>query len=397
MSVPAIEVRHVSKRFRRGERHDSLRDLVPATLRRLRGKAPSTEELAAGEFWAVRDVSFAVRPGEALGIVGPNGAGKSTMLKLLTKILRPSSGRCALRGRFGALIEVAAGFHPDLTGRENIFLQGSIMGMRRAEIAQRLDQIIEFAGVGAFIDTPVKRYSSGMNARLGFAIAAHLDPDVLVIDEVLAVGDLAFQEKCIERMRQYKAQGVAIVFVSHNMQAVTDLCDRALFLESRVRAEGPTNDVLREFLRSMAGRKEKPPHHAVHLCGSRLVDAVGAPAEVVAPGAPLRLEVDFKVDEGADDVLYQFSLVRSTDNLIVYSGTVPGADVGHASLRAGDQFSLQFDFRAHLGRGHYHLDVVVQHAPTQKYLGRLSPAATLTIAGNRASEGVADLMMECHA
>jgi lipopolysaccharide transport system ATP-binding protein len=302
-----------------------------------------------------------------------------------------------VRGRFGALIEVAAGFHPDLTGRENIFLQGAIMGMRRAEIAQRLDQIVDFAGVGAFIDTPVKRYSSGMNARLGFAIAAHLDPEVLVIDEVLAVGDLAFQEKCIARMRQYKAQGVAIVFVSHNMQAVTDLCDRAVFLESRVRAEGPTNEVLRGFLRAMAERQEKPPHHGVHITGSRLLDGDGASIEDVTPGQPLRLEVDFKVDVASDDVLYQFSLVRSTDGLVVYGGHIEGREVGRETLREGDRFSLQFDFRAHLARGHYHLDVIVQHAPTQKFLGRASPAATLVVSRGRATEGVADLMMECHA
>src|SRR5207248_9465421 len=181
-------------------------------------------DLVAEEFWAVRDISFAVNEGEALGIIGPNGAGKSTVLKLLTRILKPTRGRCEVRGRVGALIEVAAGFHPDLTGRENIYLQGAIMGMKRAEIAGRLEEIVEFAGVADFIDTPVKRYSSGMNARLGFSIAAHLNPDVLIIDEVLSVGDMSFQQRCVERMADFKRRGTVIVFVSHNLQAVADLC-----------------------------------------------------------------------------------------------------------------------------------------------------------------------------
>ena len=209
------------KKFRRGERHDSLRDLVPAMAARLlrRGSEPA---LADEEFWAVREV---------LGIMGANGAGKSTTLKLLTKILKPTIGRCMVRGRVGALIEIAAGFHPDLSGRENVYLQGAIMGMTRAEIASTFDAIVAFSGVEEFIDTPVKRYSSGMNARLGFAIAAHLNPDVLLIDEVLSVGDVGFQEKCVARMRELLARGIPLVFVSHNLSAVVDLCTRALLID----------------------------------------------------------------------------------------------------------------------------------------------------------------------
>ncbi|PYR53741.1 MAG: hypothetical protein DMF95_02820, partial [Acidobacteria bacterium] len=219
MSQPAVMFDGVWKKFRRGERHDSLRDLIPAIARGVLGRRRSND-LHDEEFWAVRDVSFEVQPGEALGIIGPNGAGKSTTLKLLTKILKPTQGRCEVRGRAGALIEVAAGFHPDLTGRENVYLQGAIMGMRRAGIAKHFDEIVDFAGVHEFIDTPVKRYSSGMNARLGFAIAVNLDPEVLIIDEVLSVGDMGFQRRCVQRMREFKRNGVSIVFVSHNLQAV---------------------------------------------------------------------------------------------------------------------------------------------------------------------------------
>ena len=171
----------VWKKFQAGERHDSLRDLVPAMARRWFRRAPATE-LRDKEFWALRDVSFAVRSGEGLAIIGPNGAGKSTTLKLLTRILKPTKGTSLVRGRVGALIEVAAGFHPDLTGRENVYVQGAIMGMKRAEITARFDEIVAFAGVESFVNTPVKRYSSGMNARLGFSIAAHFNPDVLIID-----------------------------------------------------------------------------------------------------------------------------------------------------------------------------------------------------------------------
>jgi lipopolysaccharide transport system ATP-binding protein len=178
----------------------------------------------------VRDVSFQIGPGEALGVIGPNGAGKSTILKLLTRILKPTCGHCEVHGRAGALIEIAAGFHPDLTGRENVYLQGAIMGMRQAEISEKFDAIVEFAGVSDFIDTQVKRYSSGMNARLGFAIAAHLDPDVMIIDEVLSVGDSGFQDKCVKRMHAMIRTGIPVVFVSHNLPAILELCTRVLVI-----------------------------------------------------------------------------------------------------------------------------------------------------------------------
>jgi ABC-type polysaccharide/polyol phosphate transport system ATPase subunit len=230
MATPGIEFHHVWKRFRRGELHDSLRDLVPALASRLVGRAPRADELRAGDFWALKDVSFAVTPGHALGIIGPNGAGKSTVLKILTRILRPNRGACAVRGRIGALIEVAAGFHPDLTGRENVFLQGAIMGMSAADTLRKFDEIVEFSGISEFIDTPVKRYSSGMNARLGFSIAVHLDPDVLIIDEVLAVGDYSFQHRAFGRIRELVRRDIPVVVVSHQLDRIADLCTDAILL-----------------------------------------------------------------------------------------------------------------------------------------------------------------------
>lgn len=249
MANAPIEFRQVWKKFHRGELHDSLRDLVPAIARRLTGRRRPGVELKEDEFWAVRDVSFDVAPGETLGIIGPNGAGKSTILKLLTKILRPTLGDCQVPGRVGALIEVAAGFHPDLTGRENVFLQGAIMGMKQAEIALKFDQIVEFSGLPKFIDTQVKRYSSGMNARLGFAIAAHLDPDVLLVDEVLAVGDYGFQKKAFGRIAEMARRDIPVVIVSHQLDRIAALCTKAILLdEGRVIKSGDPADCIAAYI-----------------------------------------------------------------------------------------------------------------------------------------------------
>ncbi|HMA02185.1 MAG TPA: ABC transporter ATP-binding protein [Gemmatimonadaceae bacterium] len=251
MSDASVSFRHVWKKFRYGEVHNSLRDLLPALGRRLirRASRDDRRDLQSGDFWALRDVSFEVRPGEAIGIIGPNGAGKSTVLKLLTRIVRPTRGGCSVRGRIGALIELSAGFHPDLTGRENIYLQGSIMGMHRGEIAAKFDEIVEFAGIPDFIDTPVKRYSSGMHARLGFAIAAHLDPDVLIIDEVLAVGDAAFQQKAFGRIAQMREQQVPLVVVSHQLDRIAQLCTKAILLNrGRVVHSGTPGDTIAAYV-----------------------------------------------------------------------------------------------------------------------------------------------------
>ena len=193
--------------------------------------APRAAGSGPEAFWALRDLSFDVIRGEAFGVIGPNGAGKSTLLKLLAGITTPTSGRIEIRGRLSALIEIGSGFHPELSGRENVYLSGSILGMRRREIAAKFDQIVEFAGVAPFIDMPVKWYSSGMYVRLGFSIAAHLDPDILLIDEVLAVGDAAFQERCLARIRALRRSGTTAILISHDLSAIEQLCDRVMLLE----------------------------------------------------------------------------------------------------------------------------------------------------------------------
>lgn len=396
MGDPAIEVVDVWKKFHRGEDHDSLRDLVPAVAKRLLGKAPTPVQLKTGDFWALRDINFQVKSGEALGIIGPNGAGKSTMLKLLTKILRPTRGSCAVRGRVGALIEVAAGFHPDLTGMENIYLQGAIMGMRSAEIARKIDQIIDFAGVADFIDTPVKRYSSGMHARLGFSVAAHLDPDVLLIDEVLSVGDMAFQEKCIERMKLFKRKGVAIAFVSHNMQAVAELCDTGVFLSGTVVAMGPVQDAIATYVRSASRQVASPRGAAIDIIKADLLDERSEPAVTVSPGAALTLRVTYHVHRAVTNYHLIFVLTRSTDGLKVYDGHLRSEDLGLDALTPGEDFTIDFQFRAHLSRGQYHIGSFVWDSLTFSSISSLVPAGLFTIQETRTyGGGVADVELSC--
>jgi ABC-type polysaccharide/polyol phosphate transport system ATPase subunit len=240
----AVEVREVTKRYRIGENwRPTLRDaLSPAAL-----LGRSTER--TWEFWALRGVTLDVEEGEVVGVIGRNGAGKTTLLKLLARITEPTAGVARMRGRVGALLEVGTGFHPELTGRENVYLNGAILGMRRAEIRRRFDEIVEFAGVNRFLDTPVKRYSSGMYLRLAFAVAAHVDPDIVVVDEVLAVGDAEFQRKCLGKMSQFAREGRTVFFVSHDLGAVAQMCRRAVWLdEGVVRHDGPATRSVELYL-----------------------------------------------------------------------------------------------------------------------------------------------------
>jgi ABC-type polysaccharide/polyol phosphate transport system ATPase subunit len=251
---PGITFEHVWKRFCRTERHTALRDLIPSLIKRT---VRAEHELKRDEFWALKDASIETRRGEALGIIGPNGAGKSTVLKLLTKILRPTEGRCELRGRVGALIEVSAGFHQDLTGRENVYLQGAIMGMKRAEIGRKFDEIVEFSGIAEFLDTPVRRYSSGMNARLGFAIAAHLEPEVLIVDEVLSVGDFAFQQRAFGRVQEMVNQDVTTIIVSHQLERIATLCKHAVLLRlGEVAHAGPAAETIATYVSGVTEERQ---------------------------------------------------------------------------------------------------------------------------------------------
>src|ERR1044071_5355521 len=296
---------HVSKeyRIRQGVAPD---DPGSALARRLNWSRQRAEQ-----FWALKDVSFEVQSGEALGIIGPNGAGKSTVLKLLSKITAPTSGEISIRGKLSALIEVGSGFHPELTGRENVYLSGSILGMRRREIAGKLDSIIDFAGVRQFIDTPVKRYSSGMYVRLGFSIAAHLQPDILLLDEVLAVGDAAFQAKCFNRITELKQGGTTIIFISHDLNAVGFLCDRALLLEhGEIAAEGRPREVIAEYQRlsSRQMRSAGTLSGEARITSISVCDSAGQEAAAFHTGRSMAIQLEFAVREKIADAAFEIFL-----------------------------------------------------------------------------------------
>ena len=248
---PIIELQGISKKYRLGRiGSTTIRDSVERTWNRLRG-GTGNGQAARGDFWALRDLSFTIQPGETVGVIGQNGAGKSTLLKILSRITEPTKGEAILRGRPASLLEVGTGFHPDLSGRENIFLNGAILGMRTREIRKKFDEIVAFSEVEQFIDTPVKRYSSGMYVRLAFAVAAHLEPEILLVDEVLAVGDAAFQKKCLGKMGDVARQGRTVLFVSHNMASILALCERVILLKNgTILGNGPTREIVRDYLKS---------------------------------------------------------------------------------------------------------------------------------------------------
>jgi lipopolysaccharide transport system ATP-binding protein len=304
----AIRVEGLGKRYRLGrrERYHSLRDsLSRAAGRPLRWLRKDADETAPGSFWALKDISFDVDHGEVVGIIGRNGAGKSTLLKILSRITEPTAGQVELYGRVGSLLEVGTGFHPELTGRENIFLNGAILGMKREEIARKFDEIVAFADVEKFLDTAVKHFSSGMYMRLAFAVAAHLEPEILVVDEVLAVGDAEFQKKCLNKMEETGRSGRTVLFVSHNMPSITRLCRRCVLLdEGKVRRDGPSAEVAAEYLRSGAGTsayrewndpRRMPGDEVARLRRVRVVDDARENKAVLDIRRPIGIEIDFEV------------------------------------------------------------------------------------------------------
>jgi len=312
----AIRFEKVSKKFTlHHERARSFQELALHLFRRDRGSQE--------EFWALRDVSFAIEEGETVGLIGPNGAGKSTVLKLISRIIEPTSGRIAVDGRVGALLELGAGFHPDLTGRENIYLNGSILGLSRAEIRCKLDDIIGFAELERFIDVPVKHYSSGMYVRLGFSVAVHTDPEVLLVDEVLAVGDAAFQRKCLERIDQLRRGGVTILFVSHSPEIVQSICSRAIWLDrGRLVADGPADVVVARYLdRTWAmqdGRSQMADESGrrwgsgrVRIISVRLLDGHGRERRRFRVGEPLTVEIRYRAEERVERPVFGLAIHRS--------------------------------------------------------------------------------------
>ena len=348
-----IEVVGVSKRYRLGERAD-VRDTVAALVRRRRLAERK-------DVWSLRDVSFEVPDGGALGIVGRNGAGKSTILKVLMRITTPTEGVARTRGRVAALLEVGTGFHAELTGRENVFLNAAVLGMSRADTAKRFDEIVAFAGTEQFLDTPVKRYSSGMYLRLAFAVAAHLEPDVLIVDEVLAVGDAEFQRRCMGRMTDAEREGRTVVFVSHDLDSLTKLCARSLWLEGGVvRDDGPTARIVRDYLQSGFAGSRQDAHQFAHGDGVGLLDVQvrpvdGDPRLPLVRDEPFQIVVDLLVDEprpGLDVAVF----VTTTRGTRVFDEAL--SDRSDAGLPAG-RHRLVLDVPAVLNAGEYTVGVWV--------------------------------------
>ena len=307
---PAIRVDNLSKSYRighcRSKRSCNLTETLAAGARGLwRSLASLASADGAGgpdTFWALKDVSFEVRPGEVIGIIGRNGAGKSTLLKILSRIVEPTSGRAQVRGRMGSLLEVGTGFHPELTGRENIYLNGSILGMSRQEIDRKFDEIVAFSEIEQFLDTPVKRYSSGMYVRLAFAVAAHLDPEILTIDEVLAVGDAGFQKKCLGKMNDVVKEGRTILFVSHNMGAIQGLCQRAILVEAgTIVADDQVHSVVEQYCQLVTekGNVRTSPSSTYPLTIKKAIlkDAHGNPTTTLAPGENLTVEIHYIAEQ----------------------------------------------------------------------------------------------------
>lgn len=310
---PIVRIENVGKRYRIGgllhgddfTLREVIGSAITAPFKRLRRGGESKDDRRT--LWALRDVSLEVGQGELIGIVGRNGAGKSTLLKILSRVTRPSAGEVEIFGRVGSLLEVGTGFHADLTGRENIFLNGAILGMRRAEIVRKFDEIVAFSELEKFIETPVKFYSSGMYVRLAFSVAAHLEPEILIMDEVLAVGDAAFQQKCLDKMRDIRRQGRTIFFVSHNMPAITRLCRRVVMLEAgEVVADGPAQDVVNRYLnsnwkagaeREWAELNEAPGDRVVRLRRVRVCDSTGETASALDIRRPVSVEITYDVLE----------------------------------------------------------------------------------------------------
>jgi ABC-type polysaccharide/polyol phosphate transport system ATPase subunit len=306
MARPAIEVRELGKRYRLGQDFGRYLTLRESLAQRFGGGEDASSP--ARELWALRDVSFTIAEGETVGLIGRNGAGKSTLLKLLARITEPSTGVARMRGRVGALLEVGTGFHPELTGRENVFLNGSILGMSRRDIASRFDAIVEFAGVERFLDTPLKRYSTGMELRLAFAVAAHVEPPILVVDEVLAVGDAEFQQRCLGRISELGHGGRTVVFVSHDMGAIQRLCTRSIWIDKgTVEQDGPTAEVVQSYLASgVSGSTlvefEPDPGGDVALESVAVTDPEGRPLDVIRRRDPFTVRVAFSTRRALPDL-----------------------------------------------------------------------------------------------
>ncbi len=356
----AIRANRLSKKYYIGARQeafgrlsDRIGNSLTAPFRRigkiLRGEV-QTAAMLEEELWALKDISFDVRHGEVVGVIGANGAGKSTLLKILSRITDPTEGYADMYGRVGSLLEVGTGFHPELTGRENVYLNGAILGMRKSIVEERFDEIVEFSGIDRFIDTPIKHYSSGMYVRLAFAVAAHLEPDILIVDEVLAVGDLNFQKKCLGKMEDVASTGRTVLFVSHNMGLVHSLCQRAIFLkEGRILADGPVEPTINAYLQSfedsqgqnISERSDRKGKGDIRLVDLRILGNDGQPTTMLATGDPVRFE--FLLDGTVRKMTCNFSIFDQLGRPVARYLSSQRGEADQVDPELGTTFVCEFD------------------------------------------------------
>jgi homopolymeric O-antigen transport system ATP-binding protein len=392
---PSITLDQVTKRYRIGTGLTNFRDLFTDRKNRANQKY----------HWAVKDVNFKLNPGEALGIIGPNGAGKTTLLKLLSHVTLPTSGSIIVNGRLSALIELGAGFHPDLPGRDNIYLNGTILGMRTADIKSRFDAIVDFAGIGEYLDTPVKRYSSGMYARLGFAIAAHVDPQILLVDEVLAVGDYAFQQKCYARMDELRSQGTSLILVSHNMEAIRRVCEKGLvmyrgediFMGSAAEAVVAYSDALREAARK--SQTEVPTEEGIsqrvmtfdaEIENVSLLNEQGKPVTAVRSGECVTVAIAVRFKEAVQNPVFSL-FVRTPDGRTVYDTTTRWMNIQTPDFVAGTSRVINFALDMCLLDGEYELGVDIASSNFSHFYDSLERALGFSVVGSSEAKGLANL------
>ena len=381
-----IEIKNISKSYsinRGNERYVALRDVVMNVLQSPFRFISDKAKQATGHdkkeiFWALKGVNVSIKKGEIIGLIGPNGAGKSTLLKILNRITEPTSGEIVIKGRISSLLEVGTGFHPELTGRENIFFSGAIMGMKRKEIIRKFEDIVRFAEMEQFIDTPVKRYSSGMHVRLAFSVAAHMEPDILLIDEVLAVGDISFQKKCLAKIQEVaKRDNRTILFVSHNLDAVQGLCDRSIYLDhGEVKMIGKTEDVIKMYLDQQLNREHRAVYEFPAVEGKlqqirkiTVKDASGLPETKLEAGQPFSIEIEYDLFEDRSDFMMVLRCVNEQGNLVFFVRDTD-KNPSLASRRLKGHYTGEFTFNPSVGTslqlGQYTFMIRIYQDPTSE-------------------------------
>jgi len=399
MNNIAIKLESVSKFYRLGQyAYSTFRENVYNYFKNMASRNDFTSNNKQ-ELWALRDLSFELKRGEAIGIIGPNGAGKSTVLKILAGVTNPSSGDVFKKGKVGALIELSAGFHPELTGRENIFLYGAIIGIRRNYIHKRFDEIVEFSGLSAFLDTPIKRYSSGMCARLGFSVTAHLEPDILLIDEVLSVGDFTFQDKCINKMHEYKNKGVTIVFVSHNMDAIRKLCSRSILLDKGTAVkDGDTESVIDKYYEiNSKNMKISNSEGAVEILGIGLTKTNNEEAFSIQSGekALFRLKMLARKDiSNASFCLF----IRRTDGMVVFDVSSERLNNKQYTIEKNRFVEICYELKVNLLKGLYYVGFNLFGSVGSGPLGHIEyveKICSFLVKEDISVQGIANLEPEC--